>query len=179
MRKLQLIIDSDEILFNTIKRVLDLYNEEYELNYTLEDINDWNLCNCQLPGTNMTKYFEMPGFFKSLEPIDGAQEYLKKIYEDGHKILIATASPKFAILDKIEHIRNTFPFLQDEDIVAITHKNLLKGDIMFDDGLHNISKSICDYPVIMNAPWNRSGVKYKRVNSWKEFYEYVQEIAKN
>ena len=171
--KLQLIIDSDGVLVQTMERIIEKTNKELGTEYTVDDIPDWVL------PPEMERYFEEPGFFRDLLPVEGAQKYLKMLYEDGHKIIIATASAKNAILDKINNLTELFPFLRDEDIIPISQKHLLLGDIMLDDGLHNIKVSKCKYPIIMDAPWNRRkwAENYGRVHSWEEFYNFVVEVA--
>ena len=102
---------------------------------------------------------------------------------DGHDVVIATASPKNGILDKIEFYEEFFPFIPFTNIIPITRKDLLRGDIMLDDAPHNLEKSQCRYPVIFDNRWNQDEEKHpflkdlKRVTSWKEFYEFVCEIA--
>ncbi|WP_180953916.1 5' nucleotidase, NT5C type [Bacillus sp. M6-12] len=183
MRKLQIISDSDEVVAKNIQEVLKRYNGEYKTSLKQEELIDWDLVNFQKEGTDILKYFNEPGFFRHLEIMEEAQYYIKKIIEDGHDFIIATASPKEGIIDKIEFFEEYFPFIPFENIIPIKRKDTLVGDIMVDDAPHNLETSKCKYPVIFDCQWNRNTEKYpflkdlKRVHSWKEFYEFVCEVA--
>lgn len=178
MRKLKLIIDADSVLAKTITHLLELYNKEYNLDFMFEDVSDFYLPNIQVKDTNMEKYFRQRGFFYDLEPVEGAQEYVNKLIQDGHDIIVATAAQFTSFEDKYRWLRRYFINIPKENIMMAVRKDLIKGDIMLDDGLHNISKSICDYAVIFDRPWNRVGDnEHIRIYNWKEFYEFVYKIA--
>lgn len=183
MRKLQIILDSDEVIVESIEKLLNLYNQEYGLNLKKEQIDNWNLSHFEKEGTDIQKYFNMPGYFRDLPLIKDAKKYIYQMVKDGHDIVIATSSPKNGILDKIEFFEEHFPFIPYQNVIPITRKDLLFGDIMLDDAPHNLEHSKCKHPVIFDNRWNRDVVKYpflknlKRVASWKEFYEFVCEVA--
>jgi 5'-nucleotidase len=183
MRKLQIILDSDEVVAKNIDKVLDSYNGEYGTNLTREELIDWDLTQFQKEGTDILKYFNMPGFFRDLPLMEESQKYIAKLIEDGHDVVIATSSPRNGILDKIDFFEEFFPFIPFQNIIPITRKDLLRGDIMLDDAPHNLKASNCQYPVVFDNLWNRNTEKHeflkdlKRVHSWKEFYEFVCEVA--
>lgn len=183
MKKLQIILDSDEVIVENIGKVLSLYNAEYGTDLKREQIENWDLSVFQKEGTDILKYFNMPGFFRDLPQLKDSKKYVQKLIEDGHNVVIATASPKNGILDKIEFYQEHFPFIPFENIIAISRKDLLRGDIMLDDAPHNLEKSQCKYPVIFDNLWNQNTEKMpflkplKRVSSWEEFYDFVCEIA--
>lgn len=177
MRKLNILLDSDGVCVQTMEKVIKLYNEEHGLRFRLEDIKKGDLSKIQQKGTDMFKYFKEKGFFLDLEPIFESQKYIKKMVEDGHNVFICTASPKLGIVDKIDNLLSLFPCLKEENIIPISAKHLLKGDIILDDGYHNIKSSICDIKVLYTQPWNESKEgDFLRVSNWKEFYNIVQEM---
>lgn len=184
MRKLQIILDSDEVIVKNLDKVLELYNGEYQVSLTREEVLDWDLTQVQKEGTNILQYFNQPGFFRHLPLIEDSYKYISKLIEDGHDVVIATSSPKNGILDKIDFFAEYFPFIPFGNVIPITRKDLLRGDIMLDDAPHNLEATQCRYPVIFDNRWNRDTEKYpflknlKRVHSWKEFYEVVCQIEK-
>jgi 5'(3')-deoxyribonucleotidase len=183
MRKLQIILDSDEVIARNIDLLLNMYNAEYKTSVTRNELLEWDLTKVQKEGTDILKYFNQPGFFRHLPLIEESQIYIKQLIEDGHDVVVATSSPKNGILDKIEFFEEYFPFIPFSNIIPITRKDLLKGDIMLDDAPHNLEFSGCRYPVVFDNLWNQNTEKYpflkdlKRVSTWKEFYEFVCEIA--
>lgn len=183
MRKLQIILDSDEVIAHNIDLLLEKYNGEYGTSLTKDELHEWDLTTVQKEGTNILKYFNQPGFFRHLPVMKDAQKIIKQLIEDGHDVVIATSSPKNGILDKIEFFEEYFPFIPFSHIIPITRKDLLKGDIMLDDAPHNLEVSSCRYPVIFDNLWNRNIEKHpflkglKRIHSWEEFYDFVNEVA--
>lgn len=174
MKKFTIILDSDGVCVQTMEKVLRLYNEEYHLDFTLEDITKGNLSKVQKKGTDMFKYFKEDGFFLDLESVFESKKYIDKLIEDGHDIYICTSSPKSGIIDKINNLTNLFSNIKEENIIPISAKHLLKGDIILDDGVHNIETSICDIKVLYTRPWNNTKKgDFFRISSWKDFYDLV------
>jgi len=177
VRKLRIVFDSDGVLANTQKEVLKRYNKEYGLAFTLDDITSWHLSKVEKPGTNMSKYFLEDGFFASLEPMKGAQEIVKVLSDIGDELFVATSSPVVGLVDKVLWIRKHFPQIPKDNISLITRKDLLCGDIILDDGLHNLYPSNFNYPIVFNQPWNQSPkANLVRVYDWYHFFEVVQKI---
>ena len=176
MNKYTIFIDSDDTLGNCIGEVLKRANAEYGTNYTKEDITEWDLANV-FPDKNMRKYFDEEGFFYSLEPLEGAIEYTKKLSDEGYELMVLTASPINGFKDKALWLKKYFPHIPEKNLILAWKKEFIKGDIMLDDGVHNISESICMTPVIFNQPWNEDvRNNYLRVSSWEEFYDLVHKL---
>lgn len=177
MRKLKIFFDIDGVLANTQKEIINRYNSEYGLNYTVENITCWDLSKVQKPGTDMSKYFTEPGFFASLEPIEGAQEVVKILSDIGDELFVATASPVEGLSDKVLWIQKHYPEIPVENICLITRKDMLWGDVILDDGIHNLVASKFSYPIVFNQPWNREGGEdLIRAYSWQHFLKLVQMI---
>ncbi|WCK56981.1 hypothetical protein PP175_27715 (plasmid) [Aneurinibacillus sp. Ricciae_BoGa-3] len=184
MKPLQLILDADDVCADTTQKALDWYNRKNQTDIKIEQVLDWDLSLVQKPGTNIASCFEQPGFFRELPVKEMAPFYIQKLIEDGHNVVIATSSSKNGIMDKIDWFEEHFPFIPFQNIIPITRKDLLKGDIMLDDAPHNLKTSQCRYPVIFDNYWNRNTEGsyaflkgLKRIYSWKEFYEFVCEVA--
>lgn len=173
MKKFKIILDVDDTIANTTEYLLSLANVEYKRNIVKTDIYDWNL-DAVFPDINLRKYFDQDGFFYNLKPIEDAIFYTKKLIEEGHEIVITTASPINGFKDKALWLKKYFPHIPERNLILAWRKECVFGDIMLDDALHNIESSICTYPVLFNQPWNENlGDKFKRVHSWKEFYNYI------
>jgi hypothetical protein len=81
------------------------------------------------------------------------------------------------------------PFFDLNNFVSCHRKNLVSGDILFDDGLHNIVPfaGTGRQAVLMDAPWNREEttqessekfVPIARVKHWNEFLTLVDGFGK-
>jgi 5'(3')-deoxyribonucleotidase len=72
-----------------------------------------------------------------------------------------------------------FPFISWDQVIITKRKQLIKGDVLIDDGIHNLEGG--DYvKILMTAPHNRSydaeGNGMIRVSSWKEIEKVISEL---
>jgi 5'-nucleotidase len=179
MKKLRIFFDIDGVLADTQTEVLNRYNEEYGLDYSLEDITCWDLTKVQKPGTDMTKYFNEPGFFASLKPLKGARSVVNGLSMMGDELFVASASPIEGFVDKVLWVKENFPQIPLDNVSLITRKDILCGDIILDDGLHNLSPTNFEYPIVFDQPWNRSGGQdFVRAYDWYHFFLLVAKIRK-
>jgi len=178
VKKLTIIIDKDCVLAETMEKVLRLYNKEYGEDIKKDDVNIWDLNCIQKPGTDMVKYFQKKGFFlKGLNSISNSKRYINKLIAKGDRILVATASPIEGFVDKAMWLKRHFGNIPiPEHLILIHAKDVLRGDIMLDDGLHNLLPCNSDWPVVFDQPWNRDTDELLRVSTWKEFYSLVEAI---
>jgi 5'-nucleotidase len=182
----RLIIDQDEVICRWVERILEWWNKDNGTNLTVDDITNWDVTSC-LPHDG--KYFirscmRYPELYRDLDPVDGAISGISQLISDGHDVIIATAAPPSAGVSyagKLEWLRRNMGFFNLKNFIAIARKDLLMGDILLDDGEHNIDPWVKSgrIGVIFDRPWNR---KYHgataRVKSWEEFIELVN-IEKN
>lgn len=120
-------------------------------------------------------------FWSWVKPMKGASETLQKLIADGHTVLIATTSSYQTLAAKMEQVLfRYFPFLTWNDVIITAHKQLIKGDVLIDDGIHNLEGG--DYfKILMTAPHNRNYDADKngmyRVSSWSDAYSAIQALA--
>ena len=72
-----------------------------------------------------------------------------------------------------------FPFLSWENVIITSNKEMIKGDVLIDDGIHNLLNA--DYKkILMTAPYNRAFPAEEngmiRVSSWSEIYKVISEM---
>ena len=101
--------------------------------------------------------------------------------EDGHDVLIVTASTYVTIRAKAEKVLfKYFPFLTWDDVIVTSRKQLINGDVLIDDGVHNhyggsYRKILMD--AIHNRGIDASVLGSVRVMNWDEAYIEVCKIA--
>lgn len=140
------------------------------------------MVDCVRPGTSIEKYYNEPGFYRTFLPRPGMQECISKLFHEGHEIFIATSSPITGILDKIECYEEHFPEFSWSlgNIIPITSKHVLYGDLIVDDKMDNILESSCRHKFLMDAPWNQDftydGVLYTRVYGANDVYNGIQSL---
>ena len=120
-------------------------------------------------------------FWDCVKPIDGASETLQKLIADGHKVLIVTTSNYHTLASKMERVLfKYFPFLTWNDVIITSHKQLVNGDVLIDDGTHNLEGGNY-FKILMTAQHNK---KYDaeangmlRVETWDEVYSAITLLA--
>ena len=73
-----------------------------------------------------------------------------------------------------------FPYLKWENVIIASRKQMIRGDILIDDGVHNLVGG--DYiRILMNAPHNsdfdEKAYGMTRVYGWEEIYAMITEMA--
>ena len=73
-----------------------------------------------------------------------------------------------------------FPFITWDQVIIAKRKQLIRGDVLIDDGIHNLEGG--EYiKILMTAPHNRSydaeGNGMIRVNSWKEIEKVIDGLS--
>lgn len=187
---MKIILDMDQILVQFTEKVVQWWNEDHpDRKRSLEDITSWNI-DAGLGTENFLRMcMRCPELWRDLEPVKGAIKGTKHLIDEGHQVRIASAVPKSAAVayhGKLQWIRDNMPFFNLDNFVAIHKKEELDGDILFDDGLHNIrawaeTGRSC---LMLDVPWNRDpgylprnkdGMDLvTRVHSWEEFLDEVK-----
>lgn len=178
---MRIFIDIDDTITNFGEVLLKNLNEKYHTNYNIFDITywDWIKENFEEPWSILT-----PWFWREVKVDQKAKEFIKKRIENGDEIYIATATfIDEALPVKIETTLNQLDNIIDKDHVIITrNKNILCGDIMIDDGLHNLINNNCKYNICFSQPWNFYALTIKdcpsilRTSNWNFINDYIDMI---
>ena len=116
-----------------------------------------------------------------MRPLEGAAEALQKLIADGHRVLIVTSSAYQTIPVKMNTVLfKEFPFLSWDDVIITQHKQLIQGDVLVDDAVHNLEGG--EYAkILMSVPHNQAydaeGNGMIRANNWQEAYSAIKEVA--
>ena len=183
-------IDLDNIVVNTTETVLNYLAERGAPKRTLEDIKDYWLEKSFPPeyALLVKEAFESKYMWKQIQLIDGAYEYIKKLYEDGHEIWFVTSSLPENLDKKIKHLTRNLDFFPDDYIwrhtINIHKKQLLKLDVLVDDCYDNLVGSRDYWSICYKYPWNyedcdkdnRMNMDFEGViyaNNWEEIYRLI------
>lgn len=123
---------------------------------------------------------------KSLNIIEGADFYIKKLRQDGHKIYIITGRDNGEYSNPFEMTLNWLKKynieydeifftnnLSDDEKAKVCLKNNVK--IMIDDSKNN-SYAVAKAGItalLMDTEYNRNAKDLIRVHNWQEIYEYI------
>ena len=178
-----ILVDMDDTIEQLLKAWVKRANEKFGRNAALDDVTGWNV-SVAYPGLSREDVYGVtfePGFWKSIEPMPGAAEALRHFMEEGHDVYIVTAT-------EIEHLEEKmngllfryFPFLSWKQVIVTSNKQMIRGDVLIDDGIHNLEGG--DYrKILFTAPHNRDydaeANGMTRVSNWKEIVAIIDGIA--
>ncbi|NLN26989.1 MAG: 5'(3')-deoxyribonucleotidase [Firmicutes bacterium] len=170
---MRILIDMDGVLCNLMDKWLRRYNEDYGDALSTEQITSWGPHRFAKAGRRIYKYLSLPGFFRDLVPLPGAVENMRRLLAAGFDVLIVTAARR-GHQDKRDWVSEHLPFFNTDNMIFAHRKELIRGDILFDDAPHHLER-FAQYggePIAMAYPYN-AHVPYRRVASWDDFTEYV------
>lgn len=178
-----ILVDMDDTIEQLLEAWLLRINEKYGRNVNYDDIDSWDMTKA-FPGLSWEQICSVTfehGFWKTVKPIPGAAEALERLIKAGHEVYIVTATHLESVVEKMNDLLFVyFPFLNWDHVIITSRKQLIRGDVMIDDGVHNLEKG--NYvKILMTAPHNKNydaelnGMI--RVNSWSEIEETIQQLS--
>lgn len=177
-------IDMDNTINNLVPKVLELYNYRAGKNIQISDITTYNFAEC-LPkedADGIIELFKEKELWDSLEPLAHSQKVLRVLANQGHRIIVATATDPTNFEWKVDWMRKHFSFIPTDNIIRIMDKSLLRIDMLIEDCMDNIISNVCER-VLIDNPWNQSPSKdyaydIARVTSWEEIPGVIKDIER-
>lgn len=178
-RELELYIDCDGVIFNINKKAIDIANKTFNTKYDYTNNKDWwwgDYSRDTAFGGRL--YFERmldeEGFFRSADTIEGAVEYISKLYSEGYKIKFISSphwTNKTFMTDRVEFLKEIFPWFKNDMLILTSDKGVCdkKFRVLIDDYSYNLDKFRDGIPLCFGQPYNED-YKGLRVKSWSEAY---------
>ncbi len=178
-----LLVDMDDTIEDLLGAWVRGANAAYGTGVSYNDITDWNVAKA-FPGLTWEQVYAIPmrpGFWDTVDPIPGAAEALERLIKAGHEVLIVTATPFASVPEKTAYLFRHFPFLTWDQVVITGRKQLIKGDVLIDDGVHNLEGGAYR-KILMTAPHNRAydaaAHGMTRAETWEQIEALIGEWAK-
>ena len=174
----QILLDMDGVLCDMLTPWLKAYNKRFDDNLKNEDITDWNVHLFVKPECGLRVYdiLKEDMFFQLPEPLPHAVEVCEWLHEGGYELVIVTAAPsrsKMGVYDKKEWVAEYLPFIPEKNFIATHRKEMVRGDLLFDDGPHNI-EAFPGRTCVMDHPYNQEVEGDYRVSNWLEFQKLIE-----
>ena len=177
-------VDMDQTLNDLVPKTIALYNFNTGKDIQASDIITYYIED-SLPKEDSEGIYALwktKELWDSLEPLSDAQWGIETLVNTGHKVIIATATYCEQFEWKLEFIKKYFPMIDTKDVIRIHDKSLLRGDVLIEDNLNNLTKSTCER-ICLDYPYNRDNNKdwvYEiyRVRNWKEIVKTINIIDK-
>jgi hypothetical protein len=184
---MRLGIDLDGVVANFTSGWMKYYNRQFGTNLIVEDSKQWNDLVDLTHFDNIDQFWDWSSdldgrsLFWHLEPFPGAVEALQAMADEGHRIVILTQKPAFAIDDTHEWVRDHG--VPASEIHIIDAKWTIDCDVYLDDGplilprlvAHRPDRVVCRFV----RPWNRPLPGAVDVVDFDEFREVVLRRAQS
>lgn len=179
-RKLTILVDFDDVMNNFSEEWIKALNEIFHKNVKHEEITDWDICKF-FPDYHKLKEYptDTEEFWSRVKPKEDAVKYIYKLFSEGHRVVVVTASYPTSVPVKLMRVLPYFPFLSYKDVIVSSQKDLIKGDVLIDDGVHNLKGGTWE-KILMTMPHNKDydaeANGMRRVDNWCEVYSIIKEI---
>ncbi len=174
-----ILVDMDDTIEQLLKAWVNRANEKFGRNVSLDEITAWNVA-APYPGLTREQIYGViyePGFWSGVEPMPGAAEALKHFMEEGHQVFIVTATEIEHVEEKMKGLLfRYFPFLSWDQVIITSRKQMIRGDVLIDDGIHNLEGG--DYKKILftaahNRNYDAEANGMIRVRNWDEVVKII------
>lgn len=173
----------DDTIEDLVQSWTTYLNIRYKTDVKPDDVTDWNIDKFYPSLTKQQVYEPIlkTGFWNTVLPKKDAQCILKRLKDDGHTVIIVTSANYETLCAKMTKVLfKYFPFISWNDVVITSKKQLVRGDILIDDGIHNLIGGDYD-KFLFDAPHNRTydaeSNGMKRVHDWNEIYDIIGKMA--
>ncbi len=178
-----ILVDLDDTIEQLLKALVARANERFGRNAAVDDVTDWSIV-CAFPGIakqQILDFMREPDFWDTVEPVPGAAEGLKRFMDEGHEVYIVTATEYEHVAEKMKGVLfRWFPFISWNQVIITSRKQMIRGDVLIDDGVHNLEGGTYK-KILVTAPYNRDydaeANGMIRVNSWDEIVRAVDQMT--
>jgi 5'(3')-deoxyribonucleotidase len=165
----RLIVDMDDVLADATGQFIHHYEKEFGVRVERESLN-YKTEGKGWPDNHeaVYKFTFRKKFFRTMEVKENAQEVLEKL-NDRYELFIVSSALEFpnSLAEKLEWLKEHFPFLHWKQVVFCGKKSIVHGDFMIDDLPHNL-ETFNGHKFLFTAPHNLQFNQFERLNNWKE-----------
>lgn len=119
---------------------------------------------------NGRKHVHLPGFFLGMQPLEGAVDVMRELY-DRYEVFIVSAAMEFpnSLKEKHDWLQKHFPFISWKRMVLCGSKTVVHGDVLIDDHFKNLDP-FPNKTLLFDQPHNRVPDigRHQRVHDWQE-----------
>lgn len=180
MNRLKILFDADDTAEDLVGHWINVLNQKYGTTVAMEDVNDWDITQTfpTLKKADVFRVLYEDSFWRWIEPMPDSQRVLQQLHGEGHELYIVTATDYRISKAKFDRILSLFPFLDTEHIIIAHNKQMIRGDVLIDDGPHNLIGGEY-FRILFDRPHNRGLNEKKygiyRANSWEDVYRLIHE----
>lgn len=153
----KLFFDVDGTICNSPKRIVEIYNKEFNQNSNWEECNKWDFSDVCPLLQDSEQFFARPDFYTDIELTD---EYIKGVismfYLIGYDINFVTIGTKNNLKYKKNWLVEQFPYISNNKMILLEKTDMGKGEIdmiggiLIDDNYINLLTSNADRKICMH-----------------------------
>ena len=174
--RLSTALDVDDLLMECVPYAIRLANEKYKFDppLTIYEVDHWGTLGTR--ADVIFEFFKDPEFFRTQPVLKGAKEFVRKLSKMTEVFVSTSVYPEFMSI-RAQRIMEEFPEIPQDHIYMGSRKDKIDVDILFDDGMHNVSASNAAFPILMRRPWNQHATGVLSVNNYDEFLKLIEIIS--
>lgn len=184
----KIFLDFDGCIVNTIKKIVDIYNEDFMYYKKFTPINwweveTWNFDECTCTNRNyINTYFNQPRFFENLEYMPWARQIIEKL-KDYYDITIVSCGYSPNLKGKQIWIENNLPFCQFVGVNFKEHSDKsaidMTNGIFIDDSANNLITSSAEIKICFGDEyiWNKEWTGIRCAN-WYDIWNLFSQLKR-
>ena len=172
--KKTILLDVDGVCGGCVEQAIDWLHRLHGITIPFDGFIQGNLDKHE-HGALIRDFFKDPEFFGTMPVLPGAADGVRHLVERGHDVIFLTSVTPEGVAARRAWLLRHFPSVPGANYIPTSRKDLVHGDIILDDAMHNLAMSPAETKFLFSAPWNRSiSPKYKHVafrpvSSWDHF----------
>ena len=163
----KIAVDMDGVLADVYSQFIKMHHQEFGETISLESVYGKTereaFVHCR-------KYIGTESFFRDAPLIDGCRNVLEQLNQE-YEVYLVSAAMEFpwSLSQKLEWIKQHFPFIGWQQIVLCGSKQIIAADIMIDDHFKNLDH-FTGRTLLFTQPHNilREAGRHQRVNTWND-----------
>ena len=193
LEKQKIVLDFDDTLVKSSEQIIQMLNQKYNLNKTIEDLKDWGYSSIypNITSQEVTELYASEEFFKKVSWNEGARLFLLEFKKHYNYIVCSKGSKKNLKLKKdflIEWFDNLG--IKDWEFIGLetnddTDYNLNKSMVNFSDCLFALDDNV-NALLSINTPkkiliknyaeyyWNKTPINREDVYVINNFYDLIE-----
>ena len=177
-----ILVDMDDTMEQLLEALVARANQRFGRHADVDEVTDWSIV-CAFPGLEKRQILDLmheEDFWEDVKPVPGAAEALKHFMDEGHEVYVVTATEFEHVYEKMRKVLfRYFPFLSPRQVIIACRKQMIRGDVLIDDGIHNLEGGAYR-KILFTRPYNReydaAANGMTRVHSWDEIVSIIDEM---
>jgi len=168
----RLIIDMDDVIADATGQFIEYYEKEFGVRVSRDSLNHQDEGHGFPAHHDVIRQFPYRrNFFRTMVPNPGSEKVMEALNQK-YDLFIVSAAMEFplSLSEKLEWLKEYFPYLSWKQIVFCGSKTVVHGDFMIDDLDYNLA-GFNGEKYIFSAPHNLHVDRFSRLNNWQEVAE--------